>query len=443
MAGIAALAKAQGHEVSGTDANVYPPMSTQLAAQGIKLIQGYDNFAKQPKPDLVIVGNVVSRGNPAIEYILNEKIPVVSGPRWLYKNILQDRWVIAVAGTHGKTTTTSLIAWILEYAGVAPGFLIGGVANDFAVSARLGKSPFFVVEADEYDTAFFDKRSKFVHYQPQTLVINNLEFDHADIFADLTAIKTQFRHLIATVPSKGLIITPRTDPNIEAVLAQGCWTPTQTFALNADLEADWTLTDVKADGSAFKVNYQQQLMAKINWSLLGKHNLNNALTAFAACHHVGIKPSVIAKALTAFKGIKRRLEVRGKVNDITIYDDFAHHPTAIALTLEGLRQHVGKQRILAILEFGSNTMRQGYHGANAFTALKAADLALVMQPQAAWDVKSLAAKATVPIEIALNTDDILVKLSQHAQPGDHIVVMSNTSFDGLHEKILSMLTQHG
>ncbi len=439
MAGLAIIAKQLGFDVVGTDENVYPPMSTQLQEQGIQLIQGYENFADSPQPDYVIVGNVISRGNPAMEYILREDIPYISGPQWLLENVLRDRHVIAVSGTHGKTTTTSLISWILESAGLEPGFLIGGVVPDFGVSARLGSSKYFVIEADEYDSAFFDKRSKFVHYHPRTLVINNLEFDHADIFSSLADIQKQFHHLIRIVPGNGLILYPSEDENIKTVLTQGCWASTQTYSVTSQ-QSDWCVSDINNTKNTFSVQQGAEVIANVEWQLLGEHNRHNALAAIAASYHVGVTPEQAAKALANFKGIKRRLEIRGVINGITVYDDFAHHPTAIQLTLEGLRKKVGDANIIAVLDFGSNTMRAGYHGQAAFSALAAANSAIVARlKDADWDLQEYASNAPIPTAVAIDIDDIITKIIATAQPHDHVVIMSNTGFGDLHNKLLTAL----
>ena len=373
MGGLALLARELGMTVSGSDANVYPPMSDQLAAAGINVSEGYEPKHLQPEPDLVVMGNAMTRGNPSVEYVLNKGLPYVSGPQWLSQHVLQGRWVLAVSGTHGKTTTSSLLAWILEHAGMSPGFLIGGVPDNFGETARLGKTPFFVIEADEYDTAFFDKRSKFVHYLARTLVINNLEFDHADIFDDLAAIQKQFHHLIRTVPSEGLIISPQ-EKAIDQVLAMGCWTPRQSLGN----ESDWQATLLKNDGSEFEVSFAGKT-GTVNWSMLGQHNVNNALAAIAAAHHVGVTVAHACEALSAFAGVKRRLELRGEVDNIRVYDDFAHHPTAIATTIAGLRAKIGNKKLVAVLEPRSNTMKMGVHQDALAQSLIQADRVLLLQ----------------------------------------------------------------
>lgn len=436
MGGLALLARERGFDVSGSDANVYPPMSDQLAAAGIDVMQGYLPEHLQPAPDMVVMGNAMSRGNPAVEYVLNHNLPYISGPQWLAENILLNRWVLAVSGTHGKTTTSSMLAWILEYAGMQPGFLIGGVPGNFGQSAAIGNTPFFVIEADEYDTAFFDKRSKFIHYHPRTLVINNLEFDHADIFADLTAIQTQFHHLIRTVPAEGLVITPHAVPAIEQTLQRGCWTPRQT--LN-DVQSDWQLAETAEDGHSFTVQHNQNT-GKVDWSLLGQHNVNNALAAIAAAHHVGVTVEHACEALNQFKGVKRRLELRGERRGIRVYDDFAHHPTAIASTLQGLRANVGQQRLIAVLEPRSNTMKMGVHEHTLAASLNAADKVILYQdPNLTWSLDNIQQQLGDSSVLLRNIDDVVGQLVSQSKPGDHIVVMSNGGFGGIHQKILDAL----
>ncbi|WP_300495617.1 UDP-N-acetylmuramate:L-alanyl-gamma-D-glutamyl-meso-diaminopimelate ligase [uncultured Methylophaga sp.] len=436
MGGLALLARERGFDVSGSDANVYPPMSDQLAAAGIDVMQGYLPEHLQPAPDMVVMGNAMSRGNPAVEYVLNQNLPYISGPQWLAENILLNRWVLAVSGTHGKTTTSSMLAWILEYAGMQPGFLIGGVPGNFGQSAAIGNTPFFVIEADEYDTAFFDKRSKFIHYHPRTLVINNLEFDHADIFADLTAIQTQFHHLIRTIPAEGLVITPHAVPAIEQTLQRGCWTPRQT--LN-DVQSDWQLTETAEDGHSFTVQHNQNT-GKVDWSLLGQHNVNNALAAIAAAHHVGVTVEHACEALNQFKGVKRRLELRGERRGIRVYDDFAHHPTAIASTLQGLRANVGQQRLIAVLEPRSNTMKMGVHEHTLAASLNAADKVILYQdPNLTWSLDNIQQQLGDSSVLLRNIDDVVDQLVSQSKAGDHIVVMSNGGFGGIHQKILDAL----
>ena len=439
MGGVAQLARALGHEVSGSDANVYPPMSSQLEAAGIGLMEGYEPEHLEPAPDQVVVGNALSRGNPAVEYLLDRGLRYTSGPQWLAENLLQERWVLAVAGTHGKTTTASMLAWILEDAGLAPGFLIGGVPRDFGVSARLGEAPFFVVEADEYDTAFFDKRSKFVHYRSRTLVLNNLEMDHADIFDDLAQIQRQFHHLVRTVPGSGLIVHPAGDTALDQVLSMGCWTPRQTLA-TAGEGADWSVADAAADGSAFAVRYRGESLGRVEWEQSGGHNMANALAAIAAARHAGVPPALAIEALGRFRGVKRRMELRGAVDGIRVYDDFAHHPTAIRTTLEGLRAQSSGRRILAILEPRSNTMRMGLHKEQLAQALAPADRVFVhASPELTWDVAAalveLGEKALVLDEVS----DIVEKAVAAAEPGDRILVMSNGGFEGIHQRLLDAL----
>ena len=439
MGGVALLARSLGMKVSGSDANVYPPMSDQLKAAGIELQEGYLAEHMNPKPDLVVIGNAMSRGNPAVEYVLNEGLAYTSGPQWLANNVLKDRWVLAVSGTHGKTTTSSLLAWILEDAGLAPGFLIGGVPGNFGEAARLGDTPFFVIEADEYDTAFFDKRSKFVHYHPRTLVVNNLEFDHADIFDDLAAIQKQFHHLIRTVPSEGLIIIPPDEVDIDETLSMGCWSKKQTVGLEAgDLQA----TEVSADGSEFKVQYQGKFQANVNWQMLGRHNVSNALAAIAAARHVGVNISQACEALAAFKGIKRRMELYGEVKGIRVYDDFAHHPTAIESTIKGLKANIGERKLIAILELRSNTMRMGIHKESLANCLQVADRVILFnQSDMNWSLSTvqqqLGEKATIEVSI----DDIVGLIRDEAMRGDEILIMSNGGFCGIHEKILTVLAK--
>lgn len=442
MGGIAVLAKAAGHRVTGCDANVYPPMSTQLEAQGIELIQGFDPSQTGLQPDIYVIGNVVTRGNPLMEEILNQGLPYISGPQWLAENVLQGKWVLAVAGTHGKTTTSSMLAWVLEYAGLAPGFLIGGVPENFGVSARLPQtprqdpqsvSPFFVIEADEYDTAFFDKRSKFVHYRPRTAVLNNLEFDHADIFDDLAAIEKQFHHLVRTVPQQGLVVANQQE-SLDRVLARGCWSAVERI----DSASGWQVQHVDAQGR-FDVFFNGERQGNVSWNLLGEHNRNNALAVIAAARHVGVAPCIAIEALSEFKNVKRRMEVKGVVNDITVYDDFAHHPTAIATTVAGLRAKVGAARILAVLEPRSNTMKLGVMKEALPDSLRDADAVFCYASNLGWD----AAAALAPIQHKAQTFDDLTQLvaavSAMAKPGDHVLVMSNGGFGGVHQKLLQAL----
>ncbi|HHJ15447.1 MAG TPA: UDP-N-acetylmuramate:L-alanyl-gamma-D-glutamyl-meso-diaminopimelate ligase [Gammaproteobacteria bacterium] len=439
MGGLAILAREAGFEVEGSDTNVYPPMSTQLQAQGITLKQGYSAQHLDPAPDQVVVGNAMSRGNAAVEAMLNQGLSYTSGPQWLAEHLLQDRWVLAVAGTHGKTTTASMLAWILEAAGLKPGFLIGGVPNNFGLSARLGETPFFVVEADEYDTAFFDKRSKFVHYRPRTLVLNNLEFDHADIFPDLAAIQRQFHHLLRIVPGNGLVISNASDGNLSEVLDMGCWSEVETVSVDA-FPAQWQARAIVADGSHFSVLLDGVVQGEVQWSQLGAHNMHNALSAIAAARHVGVPVAQSVEALQAFTGVKRRLEVRGEVNGITVYDDFAHHPTAIATTLAGLRNSAGTGRLLAILEPRSNTMRLGVHREQLAGSLADADAVWLYQPQdMGWDLQDVSDNLTRPVVVAAQLDELVSSIVAQARPGDRLVVMSNGSFGGIHEKLLEQL----
>lgn len=436
MAGIAVLAKQAGHEVSGSDQNVYPPMSTQLESQGIKLLSGYDPDHIDSTVDYVIVGNVIRRGNPAMESVLERNLPYMSGPQWLAEQILRNRWVLAVSGTHGKTTTTSMLTWLLESAGLNPGFLIGGVPENFGVSARIGQDPFFVIEADEYDSAFFDKRSKFLHYRPKTLILNNLEFDHADIFPDLEAIKQQFHYLVRTVPGNGQIIRHAEEANLTDVLQRGCWTPCVTFGGKS---GEWRAKLLKPDGSHFEVWHEQKALGEVSWSLLGKHNVENALAALAAAHHASVPAARAIAALSEFKNVKRRLEIKGQVNNIVLYDDFAHHPTAIATTLAGLRAKVGKARIVAILEFGSYTMRSGVHKEMIKSSLVDADLVVCKRPDAGWDLADVLAQFSQPTLLFDDVDQLVAELPKQLKAGDHVIVMSNSGFGGIHQKLLQAI----
>jgi UDP-N-acetylmuramate: L-alanyl-gamma-D-glutamyl-meso-diaminopimelate ligase len=437
MAGLAVLAKQQGHTVTGSDAATYPPMSTQLEALGIELSSGYSPENLKPTPDCVVIGNVLSRGNPEVEALFNRGLPYISGPQWLAEQVLAKRWVLAVAGTHGKTTTSSMLAWILENTGLSVGFLIGGVPDNFGVSARLGDSPFFVVEADEYDTAFFDKRSKFVHYRPRTLILNNLEFDHADIFPDLAAIQRQFHHLIRTVPSNGLIIHKNQDIAIDEVLKQGCWTPRETVG---DSNSDWYAKSKSPDHSHFEIWYENKAVGEVRWDLIGQHNVYNALAAIAGAHHTGVSLAKACEALWTFRNVKRRLELRGVVNGVSVYDDFAHHPTAIAATIEALRQKVGQQRIIAVLEPRSNTMRMGVHKNKLASALKGADAVALYQPENLnWSLVQVA-KALPNVQIFNQVEALIEHLVATAGSGEHILIMSNGSFENIHNRLLTALT---
>ncbi|MBA1244990.1 UDP-N-acetylmuramate:L-alanyl-gamma-D-glutamyl-meso-diaminopimelate ligase [Pseudomonas japonica] len=436
MGSLAVLAKESGHRVTGSDANVYPPMSTQLQAQGIELTQGYDPAQLDPAPDLVVIGNALSRGNPAVEYVLNKGLPYVSGPQWLADHVLQGRWVLAVAGTHGKTTTSSMLAWVLEHAGMAPGFLIGGIPQNFEVSARLGDTPFFVVEADEYDSAFFDKRSKFVHYRPRTAILNNLEFDHADIFPDLAAIERQFHHLVRTIPGEGLIIHPRSETALARVVEMGCWTPVQTTGDGGQ----WQARLLAEDGSRFEVMFDGNAEGVVEWPLTGQHNVANALACLAAARHVGVVPALGIEALSRFRNVKRRMEVVAEVKGITVYDDFAHHPTAIATTLDGLRKRVGSAPVIAIVEPRSNSMKLGAHRDGLPASVAQADQVIwYAPPNLGWDLAATAAQCTVSSTVADNLDAIIAQVKAQATPGTHVVIMSNGGFGGLHGKLAEAL----
>ena len=436
MGSLALLAKELGHRVTGSDANVYPPMSTQLEEQGIELMHGYHVEHLQPAPDLVVVGNALSRGNPAVEYVLNTGLAYVSGPQWLAEHVLQGRWVLAVAGTHGKTTTSSMLAWILEYAGMQPGFLIGGVPQNFGISARLGETDFFVVEADEYDSAFFDKRSKFVHYRPRTAVLNNLEFDHADIFPDLAAIEQQFHHLVRTVPSNGLIIYPAQEQAIERVLDKGCWTPRQTTGP----DGQWQARLLKDDGSEFVVSLDGVEQGVVRWPLTGLHNVANALAALAAARHVGVTAEHGAQALREFENVKRRMQNLGCVRGVTVYDDFAHHPTANASTLDGLRKQVGKQQIIAGIEPRSNSMKRGAHREGLAPSTVLADHVFWYAPDnLGWDLASTVADAPVPTQVCSSLEDIIAGVLALAQADTQVVIMSNGGFGGIHTQLMEAL----
>ncbi len=436
MGGAAVLARQLGHKVTGSDANVYPPMSTLLESQGIEIIEGFDPSQLAEEPDLVVIGNAMTRGNPCVEYVLNHNLKYTSGPQWLQEFLLHDRWVLAVSGTHGKTTTSSMLAWILEDCGYEPGFLVGGVLGNFGVSARLGNSMFFVVEADEYDSAFFDKRSKFVHYHPRTLVMNNLEFDHADIFDDLEAIKRQFHHLVRTVPGNGKVISPQSDQALNDVLERGCWSE-QEFS---DSEEGWSTEKIQKDGSHFNVFFQRELVGTVKWNLVGDHNVNNAIMAIAAAKHVGVKPDLACKALSAFINTKRRLELKGKVAGVTVYDDFAHHPTAVELTLDGLRNKVADKKIITVLEPRSATMKMGVHKETLAQSLSKADSVYLYQPQNIhWSVEEVAQYCSQPTVVGKNIDSFVAKILQEAQSGDQILIMSNGGFEGIHDKILNGL----
>jgi UDP-N-acetylmuramate: L-alanyl-gamma-D-glutamyl-meso-diaminopimelate ligase len=451
MGGIAAIARQAGHRVTGCDANVYPPMSTQLQAQGIELIEGFspDQLSQfDTMPDLFVIGNVVSRGNPLMEAILNQGLPYISGPQWLGEQVLYSKHVLAVAGTHGKTTTSAMLTWILEFNGYKPGYLIGGVPLNFTVSAHLGDGKYFVIEADEYDTAFFDKRSKFVHYRPRTALLNNLEFDHADIFADLAAIETQFHHLVRTVPGDGLLVVNGEEPALERVVTRGAWAPVERFG--QELSNEWSLISQEADG--FIVRKSGKELATVKWApdsgVMGRHNQLNALAAIAAANHIGISPENSARALAAFKNVKRRLETIGVANEVMVYDDFAHHPTAITTTVDGLRRRVGKSRILAVLEPRSNTMKLGVMKAQLPASLEAADKIFAYgansgKESLGWDLDEVLAPLNSDSPGRAKAFDELNALveavAREAKPGDHILVMSNGGFGGVHQKILKAL----
>jgi UDP-N-acetylmuramate: L-alanyl-gamma-D-glutamyl-meso-diaminopimelate ligase len=438
MGGIAAIAKAAGFSVTGSDLNVYPPMSTQLEALGIEFVQGYGAEQLNLKPDIVVVGNALSRGAPVIEAMLDRGMPYTSGPLWLAEQVLRERHVIAVTGTHGKTTTTSILTWILEHAGLEPGFLVGGVPSNFDSSARLGKSPYFVIEADEYDTAFFDKRAKFVHYRPRTAILNNLEYDHADIYPDVASIRRQFNQLLRTVPGAGRLIVNGHDAELAATLKMGCWTPQETFGMR---DGDWTARIEPGSAAAkFDVLFQGEPAAQVQWDLLGEHNVMNALAAIGAAHHVGVSPERSAAALRAFRGVKRRMEVRGVVNGITVYDDFAHHPTAIETTIGGLRARVGKARIIAVLEPRSNTMKLGVHRDELAPALAAADQSWFLSaPELGWDLAAALKPLGERLHFGSGVEELVQGLSNELRAGDQVLIMSNGGFGGLHDKLLAAL----
>ena len=439
MGGVAIIAKQMGYRVTGSDINVYPPMSTFLTENGIEIIPHFETSQLQPAPDMVIVGNAMKRGNPCVEYILDNQLPYTSGPQWLHDNVLRERWVLAVSGTHGKTTTTGMVAWFLAQNGFSPSFLIGGIAGNFGVSARLGESNFFVIEADEYDTAFFDKRSKFVHYNPKTLIINNLSFDHADIFDDLKAIQRQFHHMIRTIPSSGLILSDKTEQSVKETLDMGCWSHKQFLGE----EQEWYAQRISNDCTHFAVFHKGEKMAEVNWSIVGQHNMHNALMAIAAARHAGVSVENACAALATFVNAKRRLEVKGEVNGITVYDDFAHHPEAIQATLTALRDKIGGSvRILAVLEPRSNTMKMGIHKDDIAPSLVRADYVFVLQPDnIPWDVSDITNKCLQPAKWTANLERLIDMVVAEAHPTDHILVMSNGSFGGIHQKLLDKLAQ--
>ena len=444
MGGVANIAKAAGFRVTGSDLNVYPPMSTQLEALGIEFVEGYGAGQLDLKPDIVVVGNALSRGSPVVEAMLDRGLPYTSGPQWLAERVLRDKHVIAVAGTHGKTTTTAMLMWILEEAGLAPGFLVGGVPSNFDCTARLGGGRLFVIEADEYDTAFFDKRAKFVHYRPRTAILNNLEFDHADIYPDVAAIRRQFNQLLRTVPGAGRIIVNGSDAELATTLGLGCWTPRETFAIagtGGGTAPQWSAQI--EEGSAanrFSVLLEGHAVAQVNWTQLGEHNVMNALAAIAAARHVGVAPERAAAALGAFRGVKRRMEIRGIVDQITVYDDFAHHPTAIETTLRGLKARVGGARIIAVLEPRSNTMKMGVHREQLAPALALADRTwFLSSPDLGWDLRSAVTALGARASFAPSVDALVQGLAAESRSGDQILVMSNGGFGGLHDKLLAAL----
>ena len=447
MGSLAVIARELGHKVTGSDQGVYPPMSTQLEAQGIALTEGYRPENLEPKPDLVLIGNAMSRGNPEVEAVLNRRIDYMSGPEWLAREVLRHRWVMAVAGTHGKTTTTAMLLWILDQAGFDAGYLIGGVPQDFPVSARLGSSDFFVIEADEYDSAFFDKRSKFIHYRPSTLILNNLEFDHADIFENVEAIERQFHHLVRTVPSQGLIIRPALDSHLDNALEMGCWSPVQDTAIGSEISrtADWRAELLAEDGSRFMVIHHEQPVATLKWNLTGLHNVRNALSAIAAARHVGVTPDHAVAALCRFSGVKRRMELVGEIGGVRVYDDFAHHPTAIASTLEGLRNRVGDEPILAIIEPRSNTMKQGVHKQTLIPSAALADRVLwgnlsdmdwLPELVGSWQAEH---GELDHHRVEASVEELIEKALEGLPETCHIVIMSNGGFGGIHRKLVAEL----
>ena len=433
MGGLAIIAKQMGYHVTGSDTNVYPPMSTFLEQSGIEIIPHFEVSQLQPAPDMVIVGNAMKRGNPCIEYVLENQLPYTSGPQWLHDHLLRDRWVLAVSGTHGKTTTTGMLTWILEKNGLQPGFLVGGIAGNFGVSSRLGNSKYFVIEADEYDTAFFDKRSKFVHYNPKTLIINNIGFDHADIFDDLTAIQRQFHHMIRTIPASGLVLSHANEQSAKETLEMGCWSEKQFVGE----ESEWYAERITNDCSHFAVFHHSEKVAEVTWDIVGQHNMYNGLMAIAAAHHAGVGIADACRALSGFINAKRRLEVKGEINGITVYDDFAHHPAEIQATLTALRDKVGGAvRILAVLEPRSNTMKMGVHKDEIAPALVRADHIFLLQPDnIPWEVVEIANKCVQPANWTAHLDNLVDLIVEEAKPTDHILVMSNGSFGGIHQKL--------
>lgn len=440
MGGVAMIARELGYKVTGSDTNVYPPMSTFLERSGIEIIPNYDVAQLQPTPDMVIIGNAISRGNPCVEYVLDNQLNFTSGPQWLHDNLLKNRWVLAVSGTHGKTTTTGILAWILDQAGLDAGFLIGGVAGNFGISARAGSAPFFVIEADEYDSAFFDKRSKFVHYNPKTLIVNNIDFDHADIFDDLKSIQRQFHHVIRTMPQKGCILSAKSDKNVQDTLAMGSYSELQFIGK----DNEWFAEPITADCTQFAVYHHGEKAGEVHWHIWGEHNMHNGLMAIAAAHHAGVTIPMACQALSTFINANRRLEVKGEVNGITVYDDFAHHPTAISATIAALRGKVGKdQRILAVLEPRSNTMKMGVHKDEIAPSLADADQVFVFQPDTIpWQVSQITEALCQPAQWATSIDELVEQVTQVAQPNDHILVMSNGAFGGIHQKLLDRLAKN-
>jgi UDP-N-acetylmuramate: L-alanyl-gamma-D-glutamyl-meso-diaminopimelate ligase len=441
MGGLAAIAKAAGHRVTGSDRNMYPPMSTQLETLGVEVMQGFEASQLDPLPDALVVGNVVTRGLPVVEEMLDRGLPFISGPEWLAREVLKDRWILAVAGTHGKTTTTSILTWILEHAGLNPGFLIGGVPANFGMSARLGAAPFFVIEADEYDTAFFDKRAKFVHYRPRTAILNNLEYDHADIYPDVAAIQRQFHHLVRTIPRNGRIVWNSGDARLAEALAMGCWTPREGFGNGTG--GKWTTTaDAQSDYSSFDVLEDGRECGTVQWSMIGSHNMENALAAIAAARHAGVPVERAIAALKSFKGIARRMELRGEAGGVRVYDDFAHHPTAVQTTVEGLRRRVGAARIVAVLEPRSATMRMGVHRDALGPSFAAADEVWLHAPDdLGWDISPVMSSLGARGHSTQDIDSLVRGLAGGARPGDHVLIMSNGGFGGLHGKLLEALRQ--
>ncbi|MBQ0755139.1 MAG: UDP-N-acetylmuramate:L-alanyl-gamma-D-glutamyl-meso-diaminopimelate ligase [Gammaproteobacteria bacterium] len=436
MGSLAQLARDLGHKVTGSDTNIYPPMSDQLIAAGIEIMQGYEAAHLQPEPDLVVVGNAMSRGNPAVEYVLDRGLRYTSGPQMLAEVILPGRWVIGVAGTHGKTTTTSMVAWLLEAAGMNPGYLIGGVPGNFATSARLGDTPFFAVEADEYDTAFFDKRSKFVHYKPRTAILNNLEFDHADIFPDLGAIQTQFHHLVRTIPSNGRIILPAQEAALEEVLARGCWSEVERFGTGAEIGIEL----LRDDGSEFSISENGSKVASVKWGMTGLHSVNNGVAAMLAARHCGVPLAQAAESLGDFMGVKRRMELIGEARGVRVYDDFAHHPTAIATTLQGLRKSVGSERIIAVIEPRSNTMRMGAHRERLPASVVDADEVIWYQPEGMdWSLDDIVAASPTPSKTMASVDEIVASICAREDAALNVVIMSNGGFGGIHKKMVESL----